>query len=91
MLHSYVDDKLIFRLYTNGMEHQHELAVITRSMRHTIINCAEKPMMVGSIGKHVQDLRNDHQLFMNEKVPSVKQMYHILETAKKRAAITTLG
>lgn len=51
-------------------------------MKALIISCRQKHMSAKNIAEHVDGLRSSHNLFVNEKTPTIAQIYHIINTQK---------
>lgn len=66
---------------------------ISKEMKEMIIACSEKRMTPKFIVAHIDELREQHGLFIDEKTPAMRQIYYIASSNKttKTPKIMDLG
>lgn len=90
-----------FVVSENGLNHSHDQfdAVdlikrkVSRSMRDVIISCGNGRMPAKFIANHIDEIRISQQLFLDEKTPTIPQIYEIVRGNKTRKSppMSTLG
>lgn len=56
--------------------------MVSKEMKDMIIKCAKNRMTPKYIIIHIDTLRKDHQLFLNEETPNISSIYYILKANK---------
>lgn len=64
------------------VEPNHQSKSISKEMKDMIINCAQSHMKPKFIVSHINALREEHGLFLNEETPNIASIYYILKSHK---------
>lgn len=84
------NNKLGFEVHVSNTDHtcgqiensQHAKSV-SDQMKKVIISCAEKKMFTKCIVKHINEMRETLEVFLNEQTPSESQIIYIIRNHKK--------
>lgn len=92
--------KIDFEVHESNTDHtcdeideKQQVKTISEKMKEIIISCSEKRMTPKYIVAHIDEMREHHGLFIDEKTPAMRQIYYIVSTHKatKTPKIIELG
>lgn len=78
-----------FEVQANGSDHTcdavdktQQSKSVSKEMKDMILSCAQNHMKPKYIVAHINTLRKDHNMFLNEETPSITSIYYILKAHK---------